>query len=113
MLADEFFMRGHGRNASGDDRAGVIEHLLHLRGRQIIGERIVTRGPHVLPGQNVEPALLGEELAAVADDPPIAAKELEALLQAVGKLHLAAVAPEWPFAPGLAVMHHQEVTDAL
>src|SRR6185437_14064805 len=60
-----------------------------------------------------KPALLAESFCRIANEAPVAAEELETLLQAVGQRHLAAVAPEFPFAPGLAVVSHEEVADAL
>jgi hypothetical protein len=40
-------------------------------------------------------------------------EELEALLQAVGQLHVAAVPPEFALALGLVVMDYEKIADAL
>src|SRR6185312_13948586 len=113
ILRNEILVRRHGRRAAGDDFRDLQEEPLRVRRRDIFSPRVVACWPDVLAVQDEEPALLAEELGRVADEAAIAAEELEALLQAVGQCHLAAVAPELPFAPRLTVVRHQEVANAL
>src|SRR6185312_8698186 len=112
MLRDEILVWRHGRRAAGDDLCDPLEDLLHVSGRHVFGAGIVACGQYALAGQHEKPALLAESFGRIANEAPVAAEELETLLQAVGQLHLAAVAPEFPFAPGLAVVSHEEVADA-
>src|SRR5262245_33819394 len=68
---------------------------------------------YVLTGQKEQPALHREQLVLVVHDTAVSAEQLETLLQAVGQLHIPAVAPELPLALGLVVVDHEEIADAL
>src|SRR5262249_19580953 len=63
--------------------------------------------------QQEQPALNVEQLVLIAHDAAVAAEQIEALLQALGQLHVAAVAPEIAFALRPVVVDDQEVADAL
>src|SRR5579863_2988578 len=106
-------MRRHGRGTARDHSPDLFERASGLTLAQAVRHGIVTRGADLLARQDRLPALDREQLAVVAQDAAVAAEELEALAQAVGKLHVAALPPELPGALRQAIVRDQEVARPL
>src|SRR5262249_39131720 len=113
MLRDEVQVRGHARCAPRDEAPDLVEGSLGFLRRQTFCQRVIAARLDLLAGEQVLPALHGEELVLVTEDTAIARDQLEPFLEAVRELHVSAVSPELACALGPAVVHHEKVTHAL
>src|SRR5277367_4554986 len=94
MLGDESRVGRH-RLGSLTGQCLKARHLIsrHLD-RNDVGQRIVAPRPYSLADEHRQPIGLDEQLVILEGHPPAAAKQIDAIGQRVGNLHVAAVTPQ-------------------
>src|SRR5437763_10231676 len=108
-----FVMARHDIDAALNRCGNIAEELLDLRVTLDLYERIVAFRHDSLANENLDPALLAEQLVVLAEDPAVRAPQIDLILKRGRQLHRAAIFPQITVALVRPIVKRDEVAYAL